>query len=204
MSLLDYGGVEQRLVELTRRRQSDSPVVQIGSVAAVNSSASEVSLDVTVHGATLEGLPCTVDCLLARVGDRVVVESYAHFSWVIGVIASPTTARIATEVADTGWVQVGLNDASWKHNSDYPLSVRRVGEHVYLQGGFRRDGGFQAGFVAFTLLERFRPSRALMLENHYFTSQFWTLGTNGRCTPQASDATSPGHTVWVQADWFTD
>lgn len=73
---------------------------------------------------------------------------------------------------------------------------------VTLDGSISRTGGFQTGYVCAIIPAGYRPDRQTKTPNHYFSSQWWAIGTDGtiRCE-QGNDGSS--NPIYLHTTWYT-
>ncbi|NEG55475.1 hypothetical protein [Bifidobacterium platyrrhinorum] len=74
---------------MPKSRGAESAIVRVGTVSAVHGAGGYLTVDVDMSGGTLTGIQATRDCANAHVGDRCVVETYAHVSIATGILARP-------------------------------------------------------------------------------------------------------------------
>ena len=67
---------------LNDRGQSPFSTISIGTVSNVNSS----SVDISLNGGTLIGIPFTSACYGVKENDRVLVEKFGHLCIATGII----------------------------------------------------------------------------------------------------------------------
>ena len=104
-------GISRTFATVSRVNGDGTIDVSMGDYTDVNGVTSEC---------ILRGLRMTVACSSAQVGDRVIVDTYAHVSVVTGILANADNAHYVNRIATlwSGLVQpqgtITL-DASWKN-----------------------------------------------------------------------------------------
>ena len=89
MGSVDELRAGSRLASLMAAKTSGGTVTRVGTVAAVKQTNEYWTCDVELSGGTLTDVLMTTDCVGMQVGDRCVLQTYAHVSYVTGVLARP-------------------------------------------------------------------------------------------------------------------
>ena len=99
--------------------------ISYGTVKAVNEGNGTVSLNVSVHGGTLYGIPMTTACKGVAVGDRCIVETYGNLSTVTGIIAHDNRHYVSPIRVNLGNVRTVPNAVTLVP-VDWPIDPSRI------------------------------------------------------------------------------
>lgn len=80
-----------QVVKATQSQQTTQ--VSYATVTAVHFDSSGITLDVKIQNGYLYAIPCLVECVNARVGDRVMLQTYGPITTAIGVVSRGTARR---------------------------------------------------------------------------------------------------------------
>ena len=113
-------GISRTFATVSRVNGDGTIDVSMGDYTDVNGVTSEC---------ILRGLRMTVACSSAQVGDRVIVDTYAHVSVVTGILANAdNTHSVRLDVTNilsgftvSAWKSANTVTVRWSNNSDFPF-----------------------------------------------------------------------------------
>lgn len=113
-------GISRTFATVSRVNGDGTIDVSMGDYTDVNGVTSEC---------ILRGLRMTVACSSAQVGDRVIVDTYAHVSVVTGILANAdNTHSVRLDVTNipngffvTAWKNANTVTINWSNKSDFPF-----------------------------------------------------------------------------------
>lgn len=116
----------RKLAEMSPRQRAGGPTATIGTIKAVHEYGGTYTADVTVRGADLLGLSMTTGCVLARVGDKCVIETFGHFSFVTGILAKPGAWTPETHTPMLTWTSTWSGKPANEPSTGYVELTRRI------------------------------------------------------------------------------
>lgn len=113
-------GISRTFATVSRVNGDGTIDVSMGDYTDVNGVKSEC---------ILRGLRMTVACSSAQVGDRVIVDTYAHVSVVTGILANADNThsvrldvtKILSGFTVSAWKNANTITIRWSNKSDYPF-----------------------------------------------------------------------------------
>ena len=116
-------GISRTFATVSRVNGDGTIDVSMGDYTDVNGVASEC---------ILRGLRMTVACSSAQVGDRVIVDTYAHVSVVTGILANADNTHYVKGNCDifTGSDVVNIPNQSWHDWLSVSEQVKRFGRNI--------------------------------------------------------------------------
>lgn len=116
-------GISRTFATVSRVNGDGTIDVSMGDYTDVNGVTSEC---------ILRGLRMTVACSSAQVGDRVIVDTYAHVSVVTGILANADNAHYVKGNVDifTGSDIVNIPNRSWHDWLSVSEQVKRFGRNI--------------------------------------------------------------------------
>lgn len=73
--------------------QQTATKLSYGTVQAVHSDSTGITVDVNLNGGTLYSIPCTTACSAVRPDDRVLLETFGKLTTATGIIARQTARQ---------------------------------------------------------------------------------------------------------------
>lgn len=178
-------------LQITNQPTTQNTTTRIATITNIHNT----TVDITIDGTTLTNIQATTDTLAAKPGDRCLLT-------IQGALAIASSLLPATPATGSGaWTPLQPNDASWKLGG-IPLSVRKQGNLVTLDGMIARTGGFQRGCVCATIPEGYRPDRGTKTPNTYFSSQWWVIGSDGTIRSEDGNDGS-ANPIYLHTTWYT-
>lgn len=178
-------------LQITNQPTTQNTTTRIATITTIHNT----TVDITIDGTTLTNIQATTDTLAANPGDRCLLT-------IQGALAIASSLLPSTPATGSGtWTPLQPNDTYWKLGS-IPLSVRKQGNLVTLDGMIARTGGFQKGYTCATIPAGYRPDRGIKTPNTYFSSQWWAISTAGTITSEDGNDGS-ANPIYLHTTWYT-
>lgn len=176
-------------LQITNQPTTQNTTTRIATITQTHNT----TVDITIDGTKLTNIQATPETITANPGDRCLITIQGALAIATHLLPPATGA--------SRWTTLQPNDASWKQNNP-PLAIRKDGGMVTLDGSISRTGGFQTGYVCATIPAGYRPDRQTKTPNHYFSSQWWVIGTDGtiRCEQGNDGSNNP---IYLHTTWYT-
>lgn len=170
-------GISRTFATVSRVNGDGTIDVSMGDYTDVNGVTSEC---------ILRGLRMTVACSGAQVGDRVIVDTYAHVSVVTGIFANADNTHY-------------VNIQSWSSGALY---AQRIGNYCtcMINGSVKTPAAW-TGVTIGTLPEEYRPTHwfiaPFVVQNYGAACGIMNVGTNGSVIIQGKG----GNGGWNSTQW---
>ena len=170
-------GISRTFATVSRVNGDGTIDVSMGDYTDVNGVTSEC---------ILRGLRMTVACSGAQVGDRVIVDTYAHVSVVTGILANADNTHY-------------VNIQSWSSGALY---AQRIGNYcTCMINGYVKTPASWSDVTIGTLPEEYRPTHwfiaPFVVQNYGAACGIINVGTNGSVILQGKG----GNGGWNSTQW---
>ena len=139
------GGISRAFATVSRVNDDGTIDVSMGDYTDVNGVTSEC---------ILRGLRMTVACSGAQVGDRVIVDTYAHVSVVTGILANADNAHYVKGNVEifTGSDVVNIPNRAWHDWLSVSEQIKRFGRTIAARSDYigAMNGDLRAQNVTIT------------------------------------------------------
>ena len=163
-------GISRTFATVSRVNGDGTIDVSMGDYTDVNGVTSEC---------ILRGLRMTVACSSAQVGDRVIVDTYAHVSVVTGILANADNSHSVR--LDVTEILSGFTVDAWKNANT--ITIRWMNKSDYPFGSHTEQWGVVLGYIP----AEYAPKETIQAVG-LMATQWWNAGiinvveinTNGR------------------------
>ena len=151
-------GISRTFATVSRVNDDGTIDVSMGDYTDVNGVTSEC---------ILRGLRMTVACASAQVGDRVIVDTYAHVSVVTGILANADNAHSVR--LDVTKVLSGFTVAAWKNANT--ITIRWGNKSDFPFGSATEKWGVVLGYIP----AKYAPKDGISAVG-LMATQYWNAG----------------------------